>query len=278
MPISIATNVISLAVQRKLGNTTADLGKSFLRLASGLRVNSAQDDAGGLGFATRLTTQVQGLAVAARNTNDGISLAQVADSALVETVGAMQRIRELAVEATGSTKSSTDRYALQDEVDEMVAEVTRIATDIKYNGMRLLAGSFTGMDFQIGADAGNTLQVAFAGASTNLVGMGVAGNSMTVSTTTKASRTILLIDSALDSISAIRATIGGVQNRFESIINQIQSLSDAYTQTRSTIMDADIAKETALLARNLIIQQAGVSVLSQANLQPNVMLQLLRTQ
>ncbi|MEO5329635.1 MAG: flagellin FliC [Magnetococcus sp. THC-1_WYH] len=278
MPISIATNVISLAVQRKLGNTTADLGKSFLRLASGLRVNSAQDDAGGLGFATRLTTQVQGLAVAARNTNDGISLAQVADSALVETVGAMQRIRELAVEATGSTKSSTDRYTLQDEVDEMVAEVTRIATDIKYNGMRLLAGSFTGMDFQIGANAGNTLQVAFAGASTNLVGMGVAGNSMTVSTTTKASRTILLIDSALDSISAIRSTIGGVQNRFESIINQIQSLSDAYTQTRSTIMDADIAKETALLARNLIIQQAGVSVLSQANLQPNVMLQLLRTQ
>lgn len=278
MPISIATNVISLAVQRKLGSTTADLGKSFLRLASGLRVNSAQDDAGGLGFATRLTTQVQGLAVAARNTNDGISLAQVADSALVETVGAMQRIRELAVEATGSTKSSTDRYTLQDEVDEMVAEVTRIATDIKYNGMRLLAGSFTGMDFQIGADAGNTLEVAFAGASTNLVGMGVAGNSMTVSTTTKASRTILLIDSALDSISAIRSTIGGVQNRFESIINQLQSLSDAYTQTRSTIMDADVAKETALLARNLIIQQAGVSVLSQANLQPNVMLQLLRTQ
>ncbi|MBF0346935.1 MAG: flagellin FliC [Magnetococcales bacterium] len=277
MPLTLASNIVALSVQRKLGKTDESLGQTFIRLATGLRVNSAKDDAGSIGIATRLTSKIQGLAKASQNANDGVSLAQVADDALVETVNAMQRIRDLAVEAKGGTKSLSDRQTLQTEVDEMITEIDRIASGIKYNGLRLLAGSFTAMTFQIGADAGNTLAVTFAGASTNKVGLGLAGNSAQVSTITQASRTILLIDSALDSVSSIRATIGGVQNRFESIANQIQSLSDNYTSARSTIMDANVAKETADMTRNLIIKQAGISVLAQANLQPQLLLQLLRT-
>ncbi|MBF0146744.1 MAG: flagellin FliC [Magnetococcales bacterium] len=277
MPLTLASNIVALSVQRKLGKTSDSLGQTFIRLATGLRVNSAKDDAGSIGIATRLTSKIQGLSKAAQNTNDGISLAQVADDALVETVNAMQRIRDLAVEAKGGTKSLSDRQTLQTEVEEMITEIDRIASGIKFNGLRLLAGSFTAMTFQIGADAGNTLAVTFAGASTNKVGLGLAGNSAQVSTITQASRTILLIDSALDSVSSIRATIGGVQNRFESIANQIQSLSDNYTSARSTIMDANVAKETADMTRNLIIKQAGISVLAQANLQPQLLLQLLRS-
>lgn len=276
MPISIATNVIAMAVQRNIGKSTDALKQNLVRLSSGLRINSARDDAGNIGVASRLATKVLSLGKVAQNANDGISLAQVADDALVETIGSMQRIRELAVEAMGSSKSSADRQTLQTEVNSMVAEVTRISSQIKFNGMRLLAGSFTAMNFQIGAEAGETLQVTFGGASTNTVGMGIGGNSMTVSNPTKASRTVGLIDTAMDSITAIRATIGAVQNRFSSIANQIQSLSDAYTSARSSIMDANIAKETAEMTRNMIIQQAGISVLSQANLQPQVLLQLIK--
>ncbi|MBF0110485.1 MAG: flagellin FliC [Magnetococcales bacterium] len=277
MPLTIASNIVALSVQRKVGQTNDALGQTFLRLATGLRVNSAKDDAGSLGLATRLTAKIQGLGKAAQNANDGISLSQVADDALVETVNAMQRIRELAVEAKGGTKSSSDRQTLQTEVNAMISEIDRIATEVKFNGLRLLAGSFTAMDFHIGADAGNTVEITFAAASTNKVGLGVAGNSAAVSTVTKASRTILLIDSALDSISSIRATIGAAQNRFESIASQIQSLSDSYTTARSNIMDANIAKETAEMTRNTIIKQAGISVLAQANLQPKLLLQLLGT-
>ncbi|HIJ83933.1 MAG: Flagellin [Magnetococcales bacterium] len=276
MPITISTNVVAIGVRRSLGKTSAALGQNFLRLASGLRVNSAADDAGSLGVADRLTTDIRGLSKASQNANEGVSLAQVADSALAETINSMQRIRDLAVEATGGTKSLTDRQNLQIEVEEMIAEVDRIATEVKYNGLRLLAGSFANMDFQIGIDAGDTMRVTFLGASTQKVGLGPTGNSAQVSTTTQATRTILLIDSALDSITSIRATIGGVQNRFESIINQIQTMSDAYTSARSGMMDANIAKETAEMTRNMILQQAGVAILAQANLQPQLLLQLIR--
>ncbi|MBF0421768.1 MAG: flagellin FliC [Magnetococcales bacterium] len=277
MPLTIGSNLISLAVQRNLSKTNQALGQSYLRLSSGLRVNSAGDDPAGIALAARLTSKIGGLSKAAQNVNDGVSLAQVADSALSETVTSLQRIRDLAIAAKNTTASSSDRVSMQTEVNLMVSEITRLAANTKFNGYSLLAAATQTFSFQIGANPGETVQFTVQGASMGLLGFGANGKSALVSTTTHASTTVLLVDSALDSISSIRATLGGAQTRFQSVLSQIQSLSDAYTSSKSAIMDANIAKETAEMTRNNILQQAGISILAQANLQPKLLLQLLQT-
>ncbi|MBF0367960.1 MAG: flagellin FliC [Magnetococcales bacterium] len=273
MAFAINTNVASLNAQRNLMKSTNALGTTFERLSSGLRINSAKDDAAGLSISTRMTAQIRGTNQAVRNANDAISLMQVAEGALDETSNALQRIRELAVQAANDTYIDSDRNDMQDEVNQLLSEIDRIATTTEFNDTLLLSG-FTGKDFHVGADAGQTIQVSIDNATTaSLISNG--GSDVIVSNQQSANATITRIDNALDSVSDIRAGLGALQNRFESTIANLTNVSENTSAARSAIMDADIAAETAALTRNSILQQAGTAILAQANQQPQLALQLL---
>ncbi|MEO5331956.1 MAG: flagellin FliC [Magnetococcus sp. YQC-5] len=271
MPLFINTNVASLNAQRNLERSTLSLGQTFARLASGLRINSAKDDAAGLGISTRMTSQIRGMNQAIRNANDGISLAQVAEGALNESGNALQRIRELAVQSANATYNDTDRINLQKEVGQLLSEVQRISKDVEFNNQKVLTGSFSGRVFQVGTNAGQTIKVTILAASREALSV----NSLTISTVAGASMALVQVDNALKRISDIRADLGAVQNRFEAVIANLSNVVENMSAARSRIMDADIANETATLTRNAILQQAGTAVLAQANQQPQLALQLL---
>ncbi|MBF0180467.1 MAG: flagellin FliC [Magnetococcales bacterium] len=276
MSLSIATNLASLNAQRKLAITTNTLGTTFQRLSSGLRINSAKDDAAGLSISTRMTSQIRGINQAARNANDAISMFQVAEGALDETTNALQRIRELAVQAANDTNGSTDRLALQKEIDQLLSEIDRIAVQTEFNNQVLLSGGWeTAKAFQVGPKAGQTILVSVLRATTtSLLSVG-AGAAINVSTQGSANKTIGRVDSALDSVSDIRASLGAYQNRFEAVIANLSNISENTSAARSRIVDADIAAESANLTRNAILQQAGTAILAQANQQPQIAMQLL---
>ncbi len=380
----INTNVMSLNAQRNLNANSMSLATSIQRLSSGLRINSAKDDAAGLAISERFTTQIRGLNVAVRNANDGISLAQTAEGALGEISNNLQRIRELAVQSSNASNSASDRAALQKEVTQLTAEINRVATQTEFNGTKLLDGSFTGQAFQVGANAGQLITVdAVANAQTgslggtlfadgtvtidepadentaiNLTGISVngvalddisvaasgttaadtqtaavnalvaainaksaelgvvaeadssagvvnvrsfqAGDSaidfeitgasaafsaptsqtfvadVDISTFAGAQQAIAIMDSALTSVNSARADMGAVQNRFTSVIANLQTTSENLSASRSRIRDTDFAAETAELTRTQILQQAGVAMLAQANQVPQGVLSLLR--
>ncbi|MBF0294174.1 MAG: flagellin FliC [Magnetococcales bacterium] len=277
MSLSIATNMASLNAQRKLAITTNALGTTFQRLSSGLRINSAKDDAAGLSISTRMTSQIRGINQAARNANDAISMFQVAEGALDETTNALQRIRELAVQAANDTNGSTDRLALQKEINQLLSEIDRIAVQTEFNNQVLLSGGWeTPKAFQVGPKGGQTILVSVLRATTtSLLSVG-AGAAINVSTQASANKTIGRVDSALDSVSDIRASLGAFQNRFEAVIANLTNISENTASARSRITDADIAAESAALTRNSILQQAGTAILAQANQQPQIALQLLK--
>ena len=384
MPQIINTNIASLNAQRNLNASQNSLAVSLQRLSSGLRINSAKDDAAGLAISDRFMAQIKGLNQAARNANDGISLAQTAEGALGEVTNNLQRIRELAVQSSNATNSTSDRAALQAEVAQLLNEIDRVANQTSFNGVKLLDGSFSGAVFQVGANAGESITVAsitdanvaaigsvsqasgpaltvsasaitgFAtaiaagGVTLNGVDIGAIGsatssaeragqlvnainntsaqhgvgavyntatgqitlssaaavtvagttNSATVAgyangslgsvtTTTgiggldvssyaNAQLAIQLADSALATVNSTRATLGAVQNRFSSVVANLQTAAENLSASRSRIMDADFAAETANLTRAQILQQAGTAMLAQANAQPNNVLALLR--
>ncbi|ABK42595.1 flagellin domain protein [Magnetococcus marinus MC-1] len=270
MALYVNTNVASLNAQRKLNNSTNALSKTYERLSSGFRINGAADDAAGLTVSTRMTAQIRGLNQAARNANDGISLVQVSEGALAETEAALQRMRELAVQAASGTYTNTDRSDLNDELTQLVSEITRIATETKFNGMVTLSATQT-FDIQVGADAGQkiTINTTAAGASA----LGVTAASIT--SAGLASAAITKIDAAIASVSDMRSVLGAQQNRLEAAIANLTNVSERTQAARSRIMDADIAQETAALTRNAILQQAGTAILAQANQQPQLALSLL---
>ena len=277
MTISFSADFLNSVLLRNLNNTSKALSTNLQRLSSGIRVNSAVEGSVELQLADKLSAQIRGMAVAKKNSNDGVSLTQVAEAALNETANALQSIREFAVEAYVSTLSSSDRANLQTEVNSMLSEISRIATQVEFNNMRVLAGSFTDMQFMIGANTTNTLSITFSGASYS--GLGLDTNSgINVSTMNAASVTIVNVDTALERVANIRGQIGGAQSRFASVINQIDASTIALSSARSNTLDADVAKETASMTKNAILQQAGVAVMAQANLQPKLMLQLLKTE
>lgn len=384
MPQVINTNIASLNAQRNLNNSQSALNTSLERMSSGLRINSAKDDAAGLAISERFTAQIRGLNQAARNANDGISLSQTAEGALSEVSNNLQRIRELAVQSSNATNSQSDRDALQTEVTQLLNEIDRVADSTEFNGVKLLDGSFTGAVFQVGANAGETITIAsttdsntaaLGSVSTNTTaGLSVAASGITgyataiaaggvtingtdigaiagagsaaeragqlvnainnVSQTTGvgasydgatgqltlnsaaaitvagttnsatvagyanaafatvttaagidtltvgnfagAQSAIELIDSSLTTVNSARATLGAVQNRFESVVRSVQTTSENLSASRSRIMDADFAAETANLTRAQILQQAGTAMLSQANSAPQNVLALLR--
>ena len=274
MALVINTNIASLNAQRNLGSSQGLLSQSLQRLSSGLRVNSAKDDAAGLAISDRMTSQIRGLTQASRNANDGISMAQTAEGALQEVTNILQRMRELAVQSSNGTNTTADRQSLDAEAVQLKAEIDRIATNTKFNGKVLLSGGFstTGLVFQVGADKGEIVSVQVKGATVAKLGI----TSLTVSTFNQAQSAIGLVDDAIRIIDTVRGDLGAVQNRLESTISNLQNVSENIAAARSRILDADVAEETSKLTKANILQQAGVSVLSQANQTPQLALSLLQ--
>ncbi len=276
MPQVINTNLASLNAQRNLNATNNDLSLAIQRLSSGMRVNSAKDDAAGLAIAERMNAQVRGMNVAMRNANDGISMAQVAEGALGKISDMLQRMRELAVQAANATNSDGDRANLDAEYQQLGQEVQRMLNGTRFNGADILAGGAGTQTFQVGA--GTTADDTFTITSGNLAGQAevaaVTGGDLTAA----ANSTTAMdnIDALLDVINNERAVWGAAQNRFEAIISNLQVSSENQAAARSRIMDADFAAETAAMTRAQVLQQAGNAMLAQANQLPNTVLQLLR--
>jgi len=274
MPQFINTNIASINTQRALNRSQGSLLTSLQRLSSGLRVNSAKDDAAGLAISERFTAQIRGMNQAARNANDAISLAQTAEGALQEVTNALQRIREIAIQAVNATNSNSDRLSLQEEVSQLQAEIKRVSRT-KFNGAEVTGGSATSFVFQVGANAGDTIKVTTADitSGTTVSAVVSTGN---VSTAGSASALISAVDSFLDVINSERAKFGAVQNRFEAVVRNSQNVAENLSASRSRIQDADFAMETANLTRSQILQQAGISMLSQANSLSQNVLSLLQ--
>ena len=302
MALYVNTNVSSINAQRKLTNATNNLNVSYQRLASGLRINSAKDDAAGLQIADRLTSQINGLNQGNRNTNDGIALAQTIEGALDETTNMLQRIRTLAVQSANGTNTAEDRKALQQEVASLSKEITRIASQTTFAGQVILDGADAGLipadgkvTFQVGANAGDTLALTWTNAF-NISGIagymsvtiddahgfvtavddkGDAVNVWSVSTVELANATLANIDAFIQGVDSKRSELGALQNRMESTIRNQANISENEADARSRIRDTDFASETAALTQNNIIQQASQSVLAQANQRPTIALSLL---
>jgi len=269
----INTNVMSLNAQRNLSASQGALTQSIQRLSSGLRVNSARDDAAGLAIATRMDAQVRGMNVAMRNANDGISMAQTAEGALGKVNDMLQRMRELSVQSANASNNSDDRDNLDLEFQALADEIDRTLAGTKFNGNKLFdSGAATGFAIQVGANNGDTITVT----SANLEGLGnttIGGNIKTVD---DANDAITAIDDALDDVNTARATWGASQNRLEAAVSSLQINSENLSAAKGRIMDADFAKETAALTRAQILQQAGTAMLAQANAAPQGVLSLLR--
>ena len=277
MPQIINTNIMSLNSQRNLNRSQDAMKISLQRLSSGMRINSAKDDAAGLAISERFTAQIKGLNQAARNASDAISMAQTAEGALQEIATNLQRMRELAVQSANATNSSSDRASLNDEFASLAAEITRVTQSTDFNGVKVIGASAT-LTFQIGANAASvnqldltTVNAASAAGVASLAGATIAG-----ATGAGAISALNVLDSAINSISEIRADFGVLQNRFESVVRNLQNVSENLAAARSRIRDADFAEETSELTRTQILQQAGVSMLAQANSLPQNVLSLLQ--
>jgi flagellin len=298
MAMYINTNTSSLNAQRNLMNTTKSLDTSYTRLASGLRINSAKDDAAGLQISNRLTSQINGLDQGNRNANDGISLSQTAEGAMDEVTGMLQRMRTLAQQSANGSNSAKDREALQKEVDQLGSEINRISTDTSFAGTKLLNGSFAG-SFQVGADANQTIGFSLtqadgfsisgisAAANTSIttatgatvllsaIFVGGSAGGISISSQSNAQNVLAATDAMLAVVDSKRAELGAVQNRLDSTIRNQANISENVSAARSRIRDADFATETANMTKQNILQQAASSVLAQANQRPQSALSLL---
>ena len=274
MPMTINTNVSSLNAQRNSTTSAASLSTSLQRLSSGLRVNSAKDDAAGLAIADRMNAQVKGINVAIRNANDGISLAQTAEGALGKVGDMLQRMRELAVQSANATNGAGDRINLDAEYQQLSAEITRTIANTRFNGIAILGGGAGAQVFQVGANSGETVTVTTTDLSGNAAVTAVTGGSLT--TVALSSTALTNIDAALGTINGERALYGATQNRFEAVITTLQVAAENQAAARARIMDADFAAETANLSRAQILQQAGNAMVAQANQLPQQVLQLLQ--
>lgn len=298
MAMFINTNVSSLNAQRNLTNANKSLDSSYTRLASGLRINSAKDDAAGLQISNRLTSQVNGLDQGNRNANDGISLAQTAEGAMDEVTGMLQRMRTLAQQSANGSNSAKDREALQKEVNQLGSEINRISKDTTFAGTKLLDGTYGGT-FQVGADANQTIGFSLSqadgfsisgiaaaanttvdvgtviGTAINVTAIFAAGSSISISTQSGAQQVLAAADVMLGVVDSKRAELGAVQNRLDSTIRNQANISENVSAARSRIRDADFATETANMTKQNILQQAASSVLAQANQRPQSALSLL---
>ena len=287
MPQTINTNLNSLNAQRSLNGSQMSLATSMARLSSGLRVNSAKDDAAGLAIAERMNTQVRGMNAAVRNSNDGISMAQTSEGSLGKVADALQRMRELAVQSANATNSLTDKDSLDKEFGELAKEIQRVLGATTFNGKHVLGSEAGTMQFQVGANtsADDTIDITTKDLTIDATITVVAGTDNTGSSrgtidgladVAMIHTVIDNIDLALDTVNSERATLGASQSRFESVISNLQVSVENQTAARSRIMDADFASETANLSRANILQQAGNAMVAQANSLPQQVLKLLQ--
>ncbi|WP_033138628.1 flagellin B [Aeromonas finlandensis] len=302
MAMYINTNISSLNAQRNLMNTNKSLDTSYTRLASGLRINTAKDDAAGLQISNRLTSQVNGLDQGNRNANDGISVAQTAEGAMDEVTSMLQRMRTLAQQSANGSNNTDDRTALQQEYDQLTTEIDRISSDTTFGGQKLLDGKYKG-SFQVGADATQTITfkmtsaftisgIASASKGSATIAAGSTGskepykvtaattavsvsNMNSIKTASAAQSAMANLDFMIKAVDSKRAELGAVQNRFDSTIRNQSNVSENLSAARSRIRDADFATETANLTKQNILQQAASSILAQANQRPQSALSLL---
>ncbi|MEN6081226.1 flagellin [Chromobacterium piscinae] len=282
MAITVNTNVSSLQAQLNLNNSQMSLTKSLQRLSSGLRVNSAKDDAAGLAISQTLTSAIRGNNQAISNANDGISVGQTAEGALGQIANNLQRIREIAVQSSNASVSNTNRSQLQNEVDQLTQEISRIVQTTQFNGTQLLSGSAV-LTFQVGSSGASSNQVSVS--SVDMTSGGVlcsyssaltATGTINITTQSGASAILSSLDSDIAEISTVRSTWGSVQNRFDAVVANLQNYVQNLTAANSRIVDVDFASETANLTKNQILQQAGASILKQANTLPQSALTLLQ--
>jgi flagellin len=281
MTMSINTNVASLNAQRNLSSSQSSLATSMQRLSSGMRINSAKDDAAGLAISERMNAQVKGMNVAIRNANDGISMAQTAEGALSKVGDALQRMRELAVQARNATNSSSDKNSLDKEFKQLQSEISRVLGGTSFNGSHMLGAGATAMDFQIGANttADDVITVTTTDMTSASNITAVTGSSATIdsSATAGAIGTVIDdLDKAIDTINDSRADFGAAQSRFDAVISNLQQSVEAQSAAKSRITDADYATETANMSRAQILQQAGTAMVAQANQLPQQVLKLLQ--
>ena len=275
MPLVVNTNVASLNAQNKLQGTQRALQKSFERLSSGFRINTAADDAAGLGISENLKSKIRSYSVAERNTNNAISMANTAESGLNQISGIIIRMRELAVQSANGDLTSTDRGYLDTEFQLLKDEITRLAETTEFNGKELLAGTATSISFQVGINTTSfdTISLEFGGVSLSSLGINGAG----VSGTTAAGATAAIdsLDTALQAVSTNRAKFGAATNRLTIAVSNSQAIRTNLQAANSAIRDVDVAEETAQLARSQVLLQAGTSILAQANQAPQQALSLL---
>jgi flagellin len=276
--ISLQTNVTSINAQRVSRKTSVALSTSMERLSSGFRINSAQDDAAGLGISERLRAQIRGLKQASRNANDALSVTQTAEGVMSEVSNILIRMRELAVQASSDSVTNTERGYINTEFLELKSEVNRLVKSTKFNGLTLLDGTFTNKDFQIGFEKGDStdtvIQVSIGNVGATGLGIDTSANA-SLSTKTSAQTSMTNLDTAIDSLNSARATIGAKGNRLLSAAAAVDVTVENLASANSRIRDADIALETSNFSRAQVLMQAGVSMLSQANAQPQLALRLL---
>ena len=281
MALRVNFNYESVASQRNLSTSQSNYGRAIEQLSSGLRINKAADDAAGLAVSEKLKNQVRGLNVAQRNAQDGISLLQTAEGALNETHSILGRMRELAVQSANDTLSNSDRLHIQDEVNQLLSEVDRIANSTQFNKINLLNGSGSAVDLHIGANKetglnDNEISVAIAASDTTTLAINTLGTTATLTTQSGANSAISALDAAIETISTSRGKIGAYQNRLESTINSLGVASENVGAANSRIRDADVAQSVSEMVRNQILQQSTMAVLAQANQAPQMALQLLK--
>ena len=288
MPQTINTNIASLNAQRNLNSSQSSLATSMQRLSSGLRVNSAKDDAAGLAIAERMNAQARGMSVAMRNANDGISLAQTAEGALGKVADSLQRMRELAIQARNATNADSDKDSLDKEFGELAKEIQRVTAGTTFNGKYILGqDAALPQTFQVGPNTTSNDEITVTTPNmsadttiTQVSGSDTSGAGRAVIDRTADAAAIATvvanIDTALDIVNSQRATLGATQNRFDAVISNLQVAYENQTAARSRIMDADFAVETSNLSRAQILQQAGNAMVAQANQLPQQVLSLLK--
>ncbi len=276
MALYINTNPSSLRAQENLSNTQASQSMNFQRLSSGLRINGAADDAAGLAISESLKAQTRSLSVAERNSNNAVSMAQTAESALGNVGGILTRMRELAVQGANGDLGATDRGYLDTEFQSLRSEITRISDSTLFNGKQLLSGAATTITFQVGINntTSDRIDVVFGGV--DLTALGINASSVSGATAANSQASITALDGAISAVSSKRATFGASMNRLATTVSNLQSMRTNMSAANSRIADVDVAEETASLARNQVLSQAAVSVLAQANQAPQLAMSLLR--
>jgi flagellin len=276
MGLRIYNNVEAQNAHRQLQSTNDKLSSTMERLSSGLRINRAADDAAGLAVSEEMRTQIRGMKVASRNALDGVSLVQVADGALSGVNDMLQRVRDLAVQAANGTLTDLQRGNLDQEVQSIVAEMARVASDTEFNGVKILSGSVasaaSAITLQVGANGSQV--IAFTVATMTASDLGISG--IAVSTAASATAAIASIDAAIRTVNSQRASMGAIQNRLEQTISRLELTSENLQAAESRIRDADMASEMIDYTRNQILQQSGTAMLAQANQAPQSILQLLQ--